>query len=313
MKKMIIVFALYITSCFPQIDSTTLSFYPLSTGNYWQYKEIEFEGPYIFETNYFSITVTGDTLLTNGKYYKIMEKQYLNSSEINFVFERVDSLTGDVYRYYNEIYPDYNKDEYLIDSLKSQLGDSCAAHRVFEFSLTPLTIFWSEEKDSLFFQNRDVKYFIGRANCIPTYDYKLLKNIGLYKLTDWGEIRSTRIELIYANINGKEYGEKIQDGINEGPLKFKSFQLKQNCPNPFNSNTKIHYKLTGKGHVQIQIFNIYGQHVKTLYDREQNPGTYSTNWNGQNDYGETVSSGVYFCRLAFNEQNVETIRLVFLK
>ena len=92
-----------------------------------------------------------------------------------------------------------------------------------------------------------------------------------------------------------------------------NIELLQNYPNPFNANTKIRYKLSGKGHVKIQIFNIYGQHVKTLYDREQNPGMYSTNWNGQNDYGETVSSGVYFCRLALNEQNVETIRVVFLK
>ncbi|MBN2411453.1 T9SS type A sorting domain-containing protein, partial [candidate division KSB1 bacterium] len=90
-------------------------------------------------------------------------------------------------------------------------------------------------------------------------------------------------------------------------------ELLQNYPNPFNSNTKIRYKLTGKGHVKIQIFNIYGQHVKTLYDKKQNPGMYSTNWNGKNDFGETVSSGVYFCRLALDEQIVETIRLVFLK
>jgi len=90
-------------------------------------------------------------------------------------------------------------------------------------------------------------------------------------------------------------------------------ELFQNYPNPFNSNTKIQYKLTGKGHVKIQIFNIYGQLLTTLYDRKQNPGIHSTNWNGQNDYGETVSSGVYFCRVAINEQETETIRLVFLK
>jgi len=90
-------------------------------------------------------------------------------------------------------------------------------------------------------------------------------------------------------------------------------ELLQNYPNPFNSNTKIHYKLTDNGYVKIQIFNIYGQHVKTLYDKKQNPGIHSSKWNGQNENGETVSSGVYFCRLALDEQNVETIRLVFLK
>ncbi|MBN2411640.1 hypothetical protein JXQ31_08105, partial [candidate division KSB1 bacterium] len=275
MKKIIIVFALYITNCFPQNDSTSLSFYPLNTGNYWEYKEIEFEGPYIFETNYFSITVTGDTMLTNGKYYKIIEKQYLNSSEINFVFERIDSLTGNVYRYYNEIYPDYNKDEYLIDSLRSQVGDSCTAQRLFKLMDKPVNIFMSENIDSVFNRERHVKYFV-HASYIPGYDYELVKDIGLYVFTNRGEIRSTRLELIYANINGKEYGEKIQDGINEGSFKLKSFQLKQNYPNPFNSDTKIQYVLNHTGHIKIQIFNIYSQHLKTLYDREQKPGMYST-------------------------------------
>ena len=312
MQKFFIVLALFISNSFAQIDSTALSFYPLNTGNYWEYKEIEFEGPYIFETNYFAVTVTGDTLLTNGKYYKIIEKQYLHSSEINFVFERVDSLTGNVYRYYNEIYPDYHKDEYLIDSLRSQVGDSCAAQRLFSFMLTPLTIFWSEEMDSLFNRERHVKYYV-HASYIPVYDYKLVKGIGLYKLTDWGEIRSTRIELIYANINGVKYGDKIQVGITEHFSKVKTFQLNQNYPNPFNSGTEIKYVLQHKGYIELQIFNLYGRFVKTLCSGERQPGEYFTFWNGQNESGETVSSGVYFCRMALNGQKVETIRLVLLR
>jgi len=306
MKKMIIVFALYITNCFPQIDSTSLSFYPLSTGNYWEYKEIEFEGPYIFDTNYFSVTVTGDTLLTNGKYYKIIEKQYLNSSEINFVFERVDSLTGNVYRHYNEIYPDYNKDEYLIDSLRSQVGDSCTAQRLFKLMDKPVNIFMSENIDSVFNRERHVKYFV-HASYIPGYDYGLVKDIGLYVFTNRGEIRSTRIELIYANINGKEYGDKIQDGINEGTLKLKSFQLKQNYPNPFNNDTIISYSIELPGIVALEIYNVRGQKIETMTVKHERPGNYNYRL-----YAENYSSGVYFITLFMNGFS-ETRKMLLLR
>ena len=77
----------------------------------------------------------------------------------------------------------------------------------------------------------------------------------------------------------------------------KKFSLNQNYPNPFNPETTIKYELPKTSKVKLQIFNILGQKIKTLVDEEKQPGYYSVKWNGINDYGVKVSSGIYIYRL----------------
>lgn len=81
----------------------------------------------------------------------------------------------------------------------------------------------------------------------------------------------------------------------------KEFALRQNYPNPFNPSTTIRYDLpavAGKGEpVLLEIFNIMGQKVKTLVDWQQKPGVYAVLWDGKNEYGRPVSSGIYFYRI----------------
>ena len=74
------------------------------------------------------------------------------------------------------------------------------------------------------------------------------------------------------------------------PIKF--YRLSQNYPNPFNPTTTIQYDIAKTSDVIIQIFNINGQVVETLVHRQQEPGSYSINWNAKN-----VSSGIYLYRL----------------
>ncbi|RLC53088.1 MAG: hypothetical protein DRI23_01320 [Candidatus Cloacimonadota bacterium] len=74
--------------------------------------------------------------------------------------------------------------------------------------------------------------------------------------------------------------------------------LDQNYPNPFNPNTTIEYSLKSTGHVSIEIFNIKGQKVKTLINRELNAGEHSIDWNGTDDTDTSVSSGIYFYKLS---------------
>ncbi len=75
------------------------------------------------------------------------------------------------------------------------------------------------------------------------------------------------------------------------------FGLDQNYPNPFNPTTMIKYQLAKPANVTLKIYNVTGQLVRTLVNDNQNAGYYTIQWNGLNNAGEQVSSGVYFFRL----------------
>ncbi len=101
-----------------------------------------------------------------------------------------------------------------------------------------------------------------------------------------------------------------------GPGLPKSFSLSQNYPNPFNPQTSIVYDVPasaeGGSRVVLSIYNVRGKKVKTLVDGWKEPGTYRVQWDGRNEQGEELSSGVYFSRLEAGEF-VQTRKLVLLK
>ncbi|MCX6152514.1 MAG: T9SS type A sorting domain-containing protein [Ignavibacteriales bacterium] len=75
------------------------------------------------------------------------------------------------------------------------------------------------------------------------------------------------------------------------------FELSQNYPNPFNPNTKIKYSLAFDSRVTLTIYNLLGQKVKTLFNGQQEAGFYTMEWNGTNEYGQQISSGMYIYRI----------------
>jgi len=76
-----------------------------------------------------------------------------------------------------------------------------------------------------------------------------------------------------------------------------TFTIEPNFPNPFNSGTNLRYQLETAGEVKIMIFNNLGQHVRTLLTAPQPAGVHQIHWNGTDDNGETVSSGLYFYQI----------------
>ena len=76
-----------------------------------------------------------------------------------------------------------------------------------------------------------------------------------------------------------------------------AYVLAQNYPNPFNPTTTISYSIKNPGQVELNIYNVLGQNVRTLVNEYQNAGTYSTCWNGRNDSGDEVATGIYFYRI----------------
>ena len=77
------------------------------------------------------------------------------------------------------------------------------------------------------------------------------------------------------------------------------FALEQNVPNPFNPTTTIHYDVpAGGGVVAIRVFDVSGRLVRTLVDANQTPGVKSVIWNGADDRGRGVASGLYFYKMS---------------
>jgi len=90
------------------------------------------------------------------------------------------------------------------------------------------------------------------------------------------------------------------------------FALHQNYPNPFNPFTTIKYDLKHETAVLLRIFNILGEEVRTLVNKEQQAGRYDVIWDGNNNFGKQVSSGVYIYRISAGDF-VMTKKLILQK
>ncbi len=80
------------------------------------------------------------------------------------------------------------------------------------------------------------------------------------------------------------------------------FALLYNYPNPFSVSgaTAIHYVLTKAGMTSVVVYNNLGQTIRTLVEQQQAPGLHEVTWDGRDDHGQPVGSGVYYYRLVFN-------------
>jgi flagellar hook capping protein FlgD len=75
-----------------------------------------------------------------------------------------------------------------------------------------------------------------------------------------------------------------------------------NAPNPFNPITTVHYSLPATGDIDLVVMNAAGQRVCTIYRGNRSAGEHSVVWDGRDDHGRAVASGVYFCRLVTQNQ-----------
>jgi len=85
-----------------------------------------------------------------------------------------------------------------------------------------------------------------------------------------------------------------------------------NFPNPFNPVTTIRFTIGNVENVVINVYNVRGQRVRTLLNEYREPGLHSVVWNGTDDSGRAVGSGIYFYRMVAGE-NVDTRRMLLMK
>ncbi len=113
----------------------------------------------------------------------------------------------------------------------------------------------------------------------------------------------------FVNLYSSSMLVSVDDPANDKPSKV---ELYPNYPNPFNPSTTIKYYLPKNEKVELKIFNILGQEVKTLVHSIQKNGEQKITWNGTNDRGQTVSSGVYVYRLKAGS-SVLTKKMILLR
>jgi len=126
-----------------------------------------------------------------------------------------------------------------------------------------------------------------------------------YPYTFEGKIDEVRISNI-ARYVITDVEEELGDNL---PYRF---GLSQNYPNPFNPMTNLEYNLPRRSHVTIEVFNVIGQKVLTLVDRDESAGSYRITWDGTNSSGEKEPTGIYLYRFQAGDY-IETKKMVLLK
>jgi hypothetical protein len=122
----------------------------------------------------------------------------------------------------------------------------------------------------------------------------------------WEDLRLTNTAPdIFGNRNAPSIATGIgDDWIGDPGLTPREFSLGQNYPNPFNPATEIRFALESPVHVELIVFNMLGQKVRTLLDAPRTAGAHHVTWDGLNDSGVRVSTGTYLYRLRWPEGEI---------
>ena len=135
-----------------------------------------------------------------------------------------------------------------------------------------------------------------------------------WTIPDSLENKSCRILVVQNNAIGSDYTSQCTDfsigTIDDISSRLNSvgeFLLYPAYPDPFNNSTIISFNLTEKTNVELNIYNIAGQKIKTLLNQQMESGIHKISWNAD-DY----SSGIYFCEIK-TRSNVKTEKLILLK
>tara|TARA_B100001250_G_scaffold265186_1_gene228664 strand:+ start:109 stop:3882 length:3774 start_codon:yes stop_codon:yes gene_type:complete len=115
-----------------------------------------------------------------------------------------------------------------------------------------------------------------------------------------------------AGLNGSLINYITGNNSSEFKVLPSEFILHQNFPNPFNPSTEIRFDLPNESFVSLTIHNLIGQKVRTLNSKNMSPGFHSMIWNGTDDFGTPVSSGMYFYSINAKEFK-STKKMLFLK
>jgi hypothetical protein len=212
-----------------------------------------------------------------------------------------------------------NKPEHLkgLSFRLSVDGISPDAWRLAEASVPDWAIPWAEENRLLDFQIRqqhaveEAYIYRGRNIGLEVQDLVIVR---LRANEQWRGLAFATLEwAVVSRPDGKVENLTTAEMTAEFEERSPSTEtptltrLYQNFPNPFNPTTQIHYEISDESQVRLDVFNVIGQHVVTLVESRQTPGSYTINFDGTD-----LASGLYLYRLQTN-QEVYTKRMMLVK
>ena len=143
---------------------------------------------------------------------------------------------------------------------------------------------------------------------------------------DTVRLQSLGVHEHWNNADGKKYSRNLGtgNGIELVPLsksltfvpegaKPLGFTLHQNYPNPFNPSTTISFSASQRGSAMLEIYDLTGRLVRTLLSGEVAAGNHSVLWDGRNERGTSVGSGVYFYRLKLGTDFVSSKKMILMR
>ncbi len=109
------------------------------------------------------------------------------------------------------------------------------------------------------------------------------------------------------------FGVTVDIAAGKNPGIPQSTILFQNYPNPFNPLTIINYQLTIDNWVTLKVYDVLGREIKTLVNNRQPSGRYSVRWDGRDDAGQRVASGIYIYQLRVGSRVIQTRKMVLIR
>lgn len=287
------------------VTSEIVNLYPLAIGNKWIYDGYHFNNGNTYQ-NLYMMEVNGIYLQPNGKLYYIWRTYTTGYPGANIFYERIDSSTSKTYKYDESLgLPD---DEYLIDDLLAEPGDTVLSYRFY----LPGSSFTIVIRDTLFEKwglTKTKRVFKEIGPGIPKPTYSLTQDIGLDSMFfDWDYNTTDTYVLKGCVINGIVYGDTTTVGVEdeENPIA-KEFRLEQNYPNPFNPTTTISFIISQSQDVELKLFDVLGNEIAVLIDEYQQAGEHKIEFNGS-----ILTSGIYFYQLKVADFQ-QTKKLLLLK
>lgn len=272
--------------------ASSQGFYPLHIGNRWEY----WEPPP--PPNYYAWTTRAvkDTIMSNNISYVLLRSD-------GGIFDQF--LRQDGPRVYEYLLSDSS--EYVLYDFSRGIGDTVSiryyANDTIVIRVTRIGLdsvfgrlrmqweFYEQASHSSFFAVREVTDSIGMTRIV--YE----PGISFY-------LRGAVIDSI-------QYGT-ITSAPHPAEAHPTSYALLQNYPNPFNNSTVITFRAHGGEYVAITVFDMLGRKVKYLFDGKMPSESYFVSWDGRNQDGMPLASGVYVCQLK-TQNFLRSMKMVLLR
>ncbi len=292
-------------------SSDSLKYFPCDVGDTWFYYVQYSPGDYEYNTTRID-SVVGHPL---GKLVYMSGDEYRSSTVV------VDTSKAVVYGYYPDVF-DSTKRYADYYHLEANVGDYWSEEPSVDSSLwwgvsavVDTTVFWVRRNVKTF--ENFVGFYMGDTSGAKDHnpsnwggtlweDYAY--GIGMtFRNVEAGE----GWFLIGAILNGDSIGTILGVKEKEGNIPTQ-FSLSQNYPNPFNPTTTISYQLSVVTLVTLKVYDILGKEVKTLVNKKETTGPYFIQWDGTDQCGHHVASGVYYYRLTTQNGSI-TRKAVLVK